>query len=147
MGLDVVTVFAFLLALQQLNLGLEFEKYLAASDNIPTRLPTPLHHLQVLEMPNIFLDSLQEAQFLLCLHELPQLAPAHHSRQDRPGLQVVVELMRFVLAKAPHLPRVNFPLCHTTRLCIGVPFSVPARQIPTEPPDGVSCILIHQMRR
>ncbi|CAL1392462.1 unnamed protein product [Linum trigynum] len=71
MELDVVTVFAFL--------GLEFEKYLAASDNIPTGLPTPLHHLQVLEMPNIFLDSLQEAQFLLCLHELPQLAPAQHS--------------------------------------------------------------------
>ncbi|CAI0458470.1 unnamed protein product [Linum tenue] len=64
--LDMVPLFASLPALQQLNLGIELLLLLAAG-RIPYRLPTDLHHLEVLEIPRLLLDRLPQARVLVCL--------------------------------------------------------------------------------
>ncbi|CAN0919036.1 hypothetical protein LINGRAHAP2_LOCUS31222 [Linum grandiflorum] len=105
--------------------------FLAADSHIPRQLPTTLHHLKVIKIPHMFLDSLS---LLICLirsspnlqrltirvitslHEL--LEPENScgvccielleelTIQDSRGTQVEMELVRFVLANAPLLFRV-----------------------------------------
>ncbi|CAN1186283.1 F-box/FBD/LRR-repeat protein At1g13570, partial [Linum perenne] len=63
---DMVTLFASLPALEELNVG--FELLLFLSDgHVPYQLPQSLHNLKVLEAPRILLGRLTEAQVLLCL--------------------------------------------------------------------------------
>ncbi|CAI0458472.1 unnamed protein product [Linum tenue] len=64
--LDMVPFFASLPAIQQLNLGIELLLLLAAGC-VPYRLPTDLHHLEVLAVPRLLLDRLPQAQILVCL--------------------------------------------------------------------------------
>ncbi|CAL1392478.1 unnamed protein product [Linum trigynum] len=67
-SIDIVDVLdASLPALKQLKLGIEFLLLLAAGNHVPKRLPTPLQHLEVLEMDSLVLHSLPEARVLFCL--------------------------------------------------------------------------------
>ncbi|CAL1392442.1 unnamed protein product [Linum trigynum] len=62
----MVALFASLLALQQLTLGIQLLLFLAEG-HVPYRLPAALHRLKVLEVPRILLDSLPQARVLVCL--------------------------------------------------------------------------------
>ncbi|CAL1408443.1 unnamed protein product [Linum trigynum] len=67
-SINIVDVFVSSIpALQQLRIGIEFLRLLAAGNHVPKRLPTPLQHLEVLEMDNLVLHSLPEARVLVCL--------------------------------------------------------------------------------
>ncbi|CAI0458672.1 unnamed protein product [Linum tenue] len=143
--LDMVPFFASLPAIQQLNLGIELLLLLAAGC-VPYRLPTDLHHLEVLAVPRLRLDRLPQARILVCLimsspnlqtltiqidddrHHPPsevvaslqQLLEAddqpgvcclqhleEFNIQDGRGMQVELDLVRFVLATAPKLRRIS----------------------------------------
>ncbi|CAL1408112.1 unnamed protein product [Linum trigynum] len=65
---DMVSLFASLLALQQLLVNYDILKFLAQGDrNFPTRLPTPIEGLKVLETISIVFDGLEMERVFVCL--------------------------------------------------------------------------------
>ncbi|CAN1189131.1 hypothetical protein LINPERHAP2_LOCUS39715, partial [Linum perenne] len=129
---DIVALFAALPALKQLKLGLELLVFLS-NGHVPYKLPS-LTNLEVLEMPRLLLGRLSEARVLVCLimssPNLRRLVIVVSSMLLEPkgdrhcgGVcclqrleefsidnsrcnQVVLDLVRFVLATAPLLKRV-----------------------------------------
>ncbi|CAL1408432.1 unnamed protein product [Linum trigynum] len=65
---EMVAFFASITTLQQLCISTQFMRELAAANkNVPTRLPSPLHGLEVLEIIDVALDSLELKHVFLCL--------------------------------------------------------------------------------
>ncbi|CAN1332587.1 F-box/FBD/LRR-repeat protein At1g13570 [Linum perenne] len=130
---DIVALFAALPALKQLKLGLELLLQFLSNGHVPYKLPS-LTNLEVLEMPRLLLGRLSEARVLVCLimssNNLRRLVIVVSSMLLEPkgdrhcgGVcclqrleefsidnsrcnQVVLDLVRFVLATAPLLKRV-----------------------------------------
>ncbi|CAN1189128.1 hypothetical protein LINPERHAP2_LOCUS39715, partial [Linum perenne] len=129
----IVALFAALPALKQLKLGLELLLQFLSNGHVPYKLPS-LTNLEVLEMPRLLLGRLSEARVLVCLimssPNLRRLVIVVSSMLLEPkgdrhcgGVcclqrleefsidnsrcnQVVLDLVRFVLATAPLLKRV-----------------------------------------
>ncbi|CAN1186285.1 F-box/FBD/LRR-repeat protein At1g13570 [Linum perenne] len=97
---DMVTLFASLPALEELNVG--FELLLG---HVPYQLPQSLHNLKVLEAPRILLGRLTEAQVLLCLirssPNLQKLTIVHDDDLYRPVL-MSIDSLQMLLEHSHH---------------------------------------------
>ncbi|CAL1392429.1 unnamed protein product [Linum trigynum] len=114
---DMAAFFASLPALQRFSAEGYLIGYLAAAgaaNNIPIRLPNPLHQLKSLELNKLYLGSLMNVRVFSCLiMSSPNLVELRIKRlkefefREIHGVRVELDLVGFVLASAPLLEKVH----------------------------------------